>query len=177
MKQRYMKLVRRAYRYLRHRRIRRNKFLNALTLKLVDRDLLNPTTHTVALGLSIGLFCSMLPMPFQMVLAGAICMVIRANIPVALAACWVSNPITQIPLMVGQESLGSWLRGLLNIPLPSFLTEDLSWTIFGAELSAGNFLIGVAASACTLALVTYPLVMGISIFVPKGSDPLRETSD
>ena len=169
MKQRYMKLVRRAYRYLRHPRIRKIKWLNAITLKLFERDLWNPTTRSIAVGLSIGLFCAMLPMPFQMVLAGACCLIGRGNIPLALAACWVSNPITQAPLMIAQESLGSWTRDLFHIPLPDFLAGTWDFELFGLDMSLGlgNFILGVGISATTLGILAYPLVYGIALFAPK----------
>ena len=49
---------------------------------------------SVARGCAIGLFCCMIPMPLQMLLAAAIALVWKANIPLSVALVWVSNPLT-----------------------------------------------------------------------------------
>jgi uncharacterized protein (DUF2062 family) len=78
-------------------------------------DLWHFDASRVAGGASIGLFITFTPtIPFHMILAclGALCF--RVNLPVALLACWVTNPITAVPIYMGAYRLGHAI--LLAIP-------------------------------------------------------------
>ena len=167
MKRVYMKLVRKSYRTLRHRRIRKISWLNKLVIKLFKRDLWRPCMRSVAVGLSIGLFCSMLPMPFQMLLAAACCLIGRGNIPIAIAACWISNPITQVPLMICQEAIGAWVRGIINFGWLKSIDIESTVPFFETPLNLANFAVGVAVTAIGLGLLAYPIVACIYAIVPK----------
>ena len=158
MKRYYLKLARRAYRMLRHRRIRRIGWLNKLVLKLFERDLWRPCMRSVAVGLSIGLFCAMLPIPLQMPLAALCCLIGRGNIPSAVAACWISNPITQIPLMLFQEKIGAYVRDFIDFGW--FEAIDIEGVIpfFNSTVNLANFTVGVILSAVFLGIIAYPIV-------------------
>lgn len=152
---------------LRHPRIRKIAWLDTLVKKLYTRDLWKPCVHTVAKGLSIGLFCSMLPIPFQMLIAASFCFMGRGNIPIAITACWISNPITQIPLMFFQENVGAWCRGHMDIaPLVGL---DIEGTIPLVErtVNLANFTLGVALTAIFMGIIAYPIVYIIYTFIPK----------
>lgn len=168
MKRRYLRLVRRAYRYLRHPHIRKRPWLMALTKPLFDRDLWTPCRYTVAGGFSIGLFCAMLPIPFQMLLAALACMRARVNIPIAMASCWVTNPFTQIPIWLLQERFGEWIRSGSDYPLLHVFDVNIE-KVFGVtvNLNASSFIIGFLASGVILSLLAYPVVYGISAFLPN----------
>jgi len=161
-----MKLVRKSYRTLRHRRIRKVSWLNRLVLKLFRRDLWRPCVRTVSVGLSIGLFCAMLPMPFQMLLAAACCLIGKGNIPIALMACWVSNPITQVPLMLCQESIGAWLRQYISFSWLEAIDIQGTVPFFDIDLNLANFAVGVAVTAIGLAILAYPVVFLFYKIVP-----------
>ena len=49
-------------------------------------------------SIAIGLFCGLLPAPFQMVSAGTLAYCFQINIPIAIFTTLYSNPITVIPL-------------------------------------------------------------------------------
>ena len=70
MKRRYLWLVRRAYRALRHPRLRHRGWWQALTHALFERHLWMPCRDTVATGLTIGMFFALIPVPMQMIFAG-----------------------------------------------------------------------------------------------------------
>jgi len=118
--------------------------------------------------MAIGLFFSMLLlMPFQMLGAAIIAMRLGANIPFAMAACWLSNPVTSIPLVLAQFRLGEWLRVTLGLPMPEFL-ERAHLTIRGAgTLNAASFVLGSFSMALVLALCAYPLVHLFSAILPQ----------
>ncbi len=73
----------------------------------------------------IGLFVSFLPIPMHMLIAGAIAIVTRCNLPLAVALVWVNNPLTMGPLYFFAYKLGAWL---LNTELTvSEVHINLAW--------------------------------------------------
>ena len=163
----YSKLVRKSYRALRHRRIRKVSWLNRIVIKLFNRDMWRPCMRSVSVGLSIGLFCAMLPMPFQMLLAAVCCFIGRGNIPIALAACWISNPITQVPLMIFQERVGAKIRSITDTHWLDFIDIDGTVPFFEQVLNLANFAVGVAATALFMGIIAYPIVFCFYALVPK----------
>lgn len=170
LKIRYLRLVRSAFRALRHRRLRHRPWWRSLTRPLFHRSLWMPCPTTVSTGMSIGLFFAMMPIPFQMVLSALLSLRFRANIPFAMAACWVSNPLTQAPIVLAQFRFGQWLRESLSVPMPGFLTR-VDYTIPGVgQLNAASFTLGFIVSGIVLALIAYPIVQLIYAMLPA---PLR----
>ena len=111
MRRRYKRFARNTYRFLRNRRRRReNRFFEWLGDRILNRDLWKPSRHAVAVGVAIGVAISMLPpIPVQMLLAAIIAVLLRANIPIAAATCWISNPLTWAPILYFQKSFGDWI--------------------------------------------------------------------
>jgi len=163
----YSKLVRKSYRTLRHPRIRKVSWLNRMVLKLFVRDLWRPCIRSISVGLSIGLFCSMLPIPMQMLLAAACCFIGRGNIPITVAACWVSNPITQIPLMLFQERVGASIRDFLDLGWLNFIDIQGTIPFLDKTVNLANFAVGVSTTAITLGILAYPAVFCFYALVPK----------
>jgi uncharacterized protein (DUF2062 family) len=160
-------MVRGTYRMLRHKRLRDRPWWKAMTKPLFDRHLWLPCRDTVASGLSIGLFFSMMPMPFQMVAAAIIAMRFRVNIPFAVAACWVSNVFTHVPIWLAQEWLGDWMTKSLGFPMPGFLSKVHFQVPEAGEINAASFLLGMLVSGILLALTAYPLVHLFSAVMPQ----------
>ncbi len=163
----YSKLVRRSYRTLRHRRIRKVSWLNRIVIKFFNRDMWRPCVRSVSIGLSIGLFCAMLPIPFQMLLAAIFCFIGRGNIPIAVAACWVSNPITQVFLMLFQQRVGAKIRGFLDFHWLDFIDIQRVIPYFNEPVNLANFAVGVATTAIFCGIIAYPLVFCFYALVPK----------
>ena len=167
LKKRYLRLVRSAYRLLRSKRLRRFPWLIKLLHPIFDRELWQPSRDTVAHGLAIGLFVSQLPMPGQMLFAALGAMRFSANVPIAVAACWITNPITQLPIWVTQAKFGDFLRETIHIPIHPVL-EGISVPLPGSDsLSAGSFILGFLASGFLLLLLAYPAVYLFSALLPK----------
>lgn len=160
-------MVRNTYRMLRHRRLRHRPWWRTLTKPLFHRHLWIPCRDTVAIGLAIGLFFSMiLILPLQMIFAAVLAMRFRANVPFAMAACWVSNIFTNVPIGMAQVWLGSWMRGTLGFPMPGFLTKVHFRIPEVGEVNAASFILGMFVSAVLLALLSYPLVHLFSAVMP-----------
>ncbi len=174
---------------LRHKRLRHRAWWRRITRPLFDKQLWKPCRDTVASGLAVGFFFSMMAMPFQMIAAALTAMRFRGNIPFAVAGCWVSNVVTHIPIWVGQELLGDWMRESLGFPMPEFLVASAinipdSWENFYTKtrvgewmssslgialpesLNAASFLLGMMVSGILLALIAYPIVHIFSMLMP-----------
>lgn len=167
MKKKYMWLVKSAFRSLRHPQLRHRKWWQTLTRPVTNRALWIPCRDTVASGLAIGLFFSMMtPLPFQMVPSTLLAMRVKANVPFAIAGCWITNPVTTPPVLWGQFLLGDWLRHTCGVPMPHFLAK-VSFTVEKiGELNAASFMLGMISSAVILALAAYPIVHAFSAILP-----------
>lgn len=172
MQRHYIKLMRRAYRFLRSPWIRSRPWLNNLIVKLFDRQLWRPTVHTASRGLSVGLFCSMLPIPFQMLLAAASCFYFRGTVPLAVAACWITNPVTQFPVMGLQEKLGAYMRSFCDFGLLSPIDINVKIPIINYTANGANFLVGVLTSATFLAILAFPILFTLFWFLERGKKRL-----
>jgi uncharacterized protein (DUF2062 family) len=91
---------------------------------------------------------------------------VKANVPIAMAACWLTNPFTAAPTIYGQFRLGQWLRDVLHVPMPDFMTKVQFDVPAVGLLNAGSFILGMISSAVILALLAYPLVHLFSAILP-----------
>lgn len=119
--------------------------------------------RTAAGGIAAGLFCGLIPGPFQMLGAGIAAVVFRVNLPVALATTLYTNPLTIVPLYLlayqfGALVLGAGADGTTDQPPDWTWNEPIAsleafahWTLgLGAPLALGLLLL-----ASTLALLGY----------------------
>lgn len=165
MKRRYLRLVRRALRSLRHPHLRHRPWWQAITRPVANRALWIPCRDTVAAGLAIGGFFSMMMMPFQMVPSVLIAMRVKANVPFAIAACWITNPVTAPPVIYAQFVMGDWLRKI-GVPMPNFL-EHVVFHVPGTHgLNAASYILGMITSGVLMALAAYPIVHLFSAIMP-----------
>lgn len=120
----------------------------------------------VAIGVAVGLAVGVIPLPIQMLL-GALCAVaLRCNVAAAVAATWLTNPFTLVPIW----GLALWL-GSLVVPTdgagqsPAALA--LQWgapstwgPAFWAWLQAMGpaWLVGMPLAALVLGLAAYVVV-------------------
>lgn len=167
MKKRYLRLVRQSLRALRHPRLRQRRWWRAMTRPVADRSLWIPCRTTVSTGLAIGVFFSMMLMPFQMVAAALLAIRFRANVPFAIAGCWVSNPLTTPAVLLAQFRVGDWLRHTLGVPMPGFLSK-VAFDVPGVgDLNAASFILGMISSGVLLALLAFPVVHVFSALMPQ----------
>ncbi|MFT4548069.1 MAG: hypothetical protein ACI9UA_004603 [Pseudoalteromonas tetraodonis] len=149
MRRRYQRFARNTYRFLRNRKRRReNRFFAWLGRRVLNRDFWKPDRHAMAIGLAIGMAVSMLPpIPVQMLIAAVIAVLMRANIPMAAAACWVSNPVSWGPILILQRTIGDWM-------LPQSAFDELHPTYHVLRCTA----LGAVVMAVVLAPLGYFLV-------------------
>src|SRR4051794_40050675 len=104
----YRRLVLRLYRRFRHPRVlKANRFKRWFARHFLDKRVWKPTRHTLAGGLAVGVFVMMLVIPGQMPLAVLLAAVLRVNIPIAILACCIVNPVTMAPVAWWEIKFGN----------------------------------------------------------------------
>lgn len=106
------------------RQIRRTFIYKVFGKGVFAPDLWRFERESLAGGLALGLFIAFTPsIPFQMIMAAFGALYFRVNLPVALSACWVTNPLTAPTIYLTGFRLGR--RIMAHLPW----VEDL--LIFG----------------------------------------------
>ncbi len=140
-------------------RIRHHQHLQFLGGRLHDPNLWHLNRRSVAGAFAVGLFCAMLPIPFQMVVAAVLAVLLRVNLPISVMLVWITNPLTMGPIFYFAYRLGLLLMGL-----PAMSVEDATsfdwlaehWDEIWEPLLLGSLLIGLV-----LALLGY---VGMRLF-------------
>ena len=121
--------------------------------------------RSAARGVAIGMFCGLIPGPLQMLGAALVCLAVRANLPIALATTFYTNPLTIVPLYIAAFSIGSWLMGAEAsfVMPPEMGTQSLTqWAtmLWRWMMGLGQPLaIGLLVLATLLALLGYAVVL------------------
>jgi uncharacterized protein (DUF2062 family) len=123
--------------------------------RLLASELWTPTRQRFAAGLAVGAFFAMIPVPFQMLAAALIAYITRVNIPIAVAATWISNPFSYPVVIYAQYRLGCFILSREPIQLHG---EHLLGEISKAPVP---YFTGVFPSAAILALVLYPITLKV----------------
>ena len=131
------------------RRIRSQTGMGLFGRLLDKRDLWQLNRRSTARAAAIGIFCSMIPVPFQMLVAAALSIYAGCNIPVAAVLCWITNPITMGPIFYGAYKTGAWFLGVT--PREAGFEISLEWlmTTFAGiwpSLVLGCLVIGTAGA-------------------------------
>ncbi len=150
---------------LKHKRLRDRPWWRAMTKPLFDRTLWIPCRDTVAAGLAIGFFFSMiLVLPMQMLFAAVLAMRFKVNVPIAMAVCWISNMFTNVPIGLLQVAIGDWMRNTLGMRVPGF--EGVEISFMDLNFNAASFILGMVVSGVLLALAAFPVVHLFSAIMP-----------
>lgn len=131
--------------------LQNNRYLKILGKWASDPNLWFLNRHSVASAVSIGLFVGYIPLPGHMILAAIVAILLRANIAVAIAMCWVVNPLTMIPMFGFAYAIGAGFLGY------SFQELDFhSWHVIldvWQPLSLGCFICGTVLAVAGNLLV------------------------
>lgn len=135
-------------------------------LAMFGNTLLHPrlwhlNRHSAAGGLAIGLFCSLIPGPLQMLGAVILCVLFRVNLPLALVGTWFSNPFTIVPLYIVAFGIGRFVTqsdaAFQPPPAIDFNSMGQSLQAWGHWMLGLGYplLIGLPLLALLLALIAY----------------------
>jgi hypothetical protein len=136
-------------------KVRRMKTLNFLGDILQEPNLWHINRHSVARAFLIGVWLCFIPMPFQMLASALLAIWFNANLPLAVALVWISNPVTMPPIFYFNYKLGVWMlsRPLLDFdfsPSQAWISERL--LDIGIPLYLGSLVVATV-SACVAYLI------------------------
>lgn len=104
-----------------------SRALRPLGKRLQNPEIWHLHRRSVAGAVFIGLFCAFLPVPGQMLIAGAIAVAARCNLPISVALVWITNPVTFAPMFFFAYKLGAWL---LDWRVVEKVPSDVPWVIY-----------------------------------------------
>lgn len=148
-----------------HEVIQQNRWIRPFAIWLRHPNLWHLHRRSVAGGVAVGLFCGLIPGPFQMLGAALLAVLFRVNLPVALFTTLYTNPFTIVPLYLLAYEYGALVSGqsismtAAHLVVPTMHWDNwfsvmLDWTI-----SLGKpLLIGLPLLALTFAAIGYMAV-------------------
>lgn len=148
-------------------KLRENRWLAYFGDALTHPRLWHLNRHSAAGGVAVGLFCGLIPGPFQMLGAALACIILRVNLPLALVATLYTNPLTIVPLYVVAFGLGKLVLGGNSgefVAPPDWAAQG--FTTWIGELIAWMgglgkpLFVGLLLLASLLALIGYFAVRG-----------------
>lgn len=134
-----------------HAAVHDNRWLAPFRNTLLHPRLWHLNRRSAAGGIAVGLFCGLIPGPFQMLGAALCAIAFRINLPIALVTTLYTNPLTIVPLYFLAYGLGRLILGGEDpfVPPPSFEPAVLfSWLEqLGMPLILGLLLLATGLAA------------------------------
>ncbi|MCB1960371.1 MAG: DUF2062 domain-containing protein [Rhodocyclaceae bacterium] len=141
-----------------------NRWLRPFANTLLHPRLWHLNRHSAAGAVAVGLFCGLIPGPFQMPGAALACVLLRVNLPLALLTTLYTNPFTIVPLYLAAYTLGDGLIGsggtfVAPPELASLSASQWAGALWTWMLGLGRPLaLGLVLLASALAGVGYGVV-------------------
>ncbi len=134
-------------------KLKQNKHLQFLGDALHLPCLWHLNRRNVSIAFAIGLFIMWLPTPGQSVIAGALAVLLRANLPLSIALVFVTNPVTMPPMLYGAYEVGSAILGGMDHEF-SF-EPSMEWVMNGLILIWKPLLLGITIMAIGSSMAGY----------------------
>lgn len=147
-----------------HETVKNHRWLKPFGGWLHHHNLWHLHRRSVAGGVAIGLFCGLIPGPFQMFFAVLLAALLRVNLPVAAFTTLYTNPFTIVPLYVLAYELGAWVSGVHGAAAAQLPFPEMHWHRWPSEMwewlvmLGKPFLIGLPLLAVSLAIIGYVVV-------------------
>jgi len=132
--------------------LRQRWYLRPFDALLHDPSLWSTHRRNTTRAMALGILIAFIPFPAHTFLAGLAAIYFRVNVPVAILASWITNPITIGPLYYGCYRLGLLLmgkqattdrEGFFSINL-GHLLEDVGEPLLVGCLVSGVAIAGLA---------------------------------
>jgi len=151
----HRKLIRR---YLPHHdEIRGHKHLSWLGSHLHDPNLWHLNRRSVSGAFAVGLFCALIPVPFQMIIAAVVAIVARVNLPLSVVLVWITNPLTMGPIFFFAYKVGTWILDKPILQAAAEL-EGFEWWLNEIKAIWKPLLLGSFVCGMLSALLGYCVV-------------------
>jgi hypothetical protein len=134
-------------------KIQNNKHLKMFGKILQDPNLWHVNRRSVSRAVSIGLFSCYLPFPGHTIIATFLCILLSANLPIAVALVWVSNPFTIPPMFYFAYKIGVIV---LHSHIAKFhFHVSFHWLINEIDTVGPPLLVGSLICGSILAIIGY----------------------
>lgn len=158
----FRRTVFKTIRFLKHpRKLKQSGVMRWFALHFLNKRVWKPTQHTLSGGMAIGTFITLQLLPIQMPAATIAAAIFRVNIPIAIAMCWVSNPVTMAVLVPLEYQVGKWVLDILtdvpSTPFPTKFPEDIADMWLAMREHAPVMLFGGVVLGAVLVPVSYVL--------------------
>ena len=142
-----------------HQKIKSNKNLKIFGPLLNNPNLWHLNRSSIAKAFAVGLFFAFVPVPFQMVLAAGMAIIVHSNLPISIALVWLTNPLTMPAIFYFCYVVGTWVLG---VPMHSFHFQlSWQWVIESISTIGPAFLLGCGILGVIAAIIGY---FGIHFF-------------
>lgn len=143
-----------------HASLAANRWLAPFGPTLFHPRLWHLNRHSAAGAVAVGLFCGLIPGPFQMLGAALCCLLFRVNLPLALLTTLYTNPFTIVPIYIVAFAIGEWILGSSPAPftqppewgpagLLAWIGELTRWFIgLGHPLALGLIVLAFVLALC-----------------------------
>lgn len=88
-----------------------NRYLGIFGTLLHDPNLWHLNRRSVSGGVAIGLFVMYSPILTHSLIAAGLAILLRVNLPIAVALVWITNPFTIPPMFYFAYVVGCWILG------------------------------------------------------------------
>ncbi|MGQ9832037.1 MAG: DUF2062 domain-containing protein [Thermochromatium sp.] len=121
-----------------------HRWLGLFGTLLHDPNLWHLNRRSVANAVAVGLFVMYLPIFGQMLIAAALAIWLRVNLPIAVALVWITNPLTIPGMYYIAYVLGCWVLGLAPRGFdPAFWLDWHHWLEILEPMLLGCLICGV----------------------------------
>lgn len=146
----------------RREELARNRWLKPVAHRVLRSDLWRFTRRSVPRGVALGMVVGILVPVAQTVFAALFALPFRANVPVAAATTFITNPLTTPPLWVAAYYLGHWMLKLdavtpdtdVTLQTHGLLAEWMGWLLSDAAPATATGLVVLAFGS---AIVCYAI--------------------
>jgi len=128
-------------------KLREHKHLRVFGKLLHDPNLWHLNRRSAAGAFAVGLFVMYLPPVGQMLVAAALAIAVRVNLPISVALVWITNPVTIPPMYYFAYLVGSWILGrhIESFHMDYWLDWQ-HWLDIFAPLTVGCLVCGAVCS-------------------------------
>ncbi len=136
-----------------HNKVKEHKYLRIFGRLLHDANLWHLNRRSARGAFAVGLFFAFIPVPFQMVLAAALAIPFRVNLPISVATVWITNPLTMPPIFYC-----SYIVGTIALAQPTqhfHFEPSWQWFIDSLTTIGPAFLVGSLICATVAAIIGY----------------------
>lgn len=136
-----------------HHTVKNNKHLQIFGDLLHNPNLWHLNRRSVAKAFAVGLFFAFIPVPFQMVLAAGIAIIVHSNLPLSIALVWITNPLTMPAIFYFCYVVGTWMVG--DSGGEFHFEASWQWVVDSLSTIGPAFMVGCITLATVFAILGY----------------------